>query len=697
MYPPQQPPPGQPPGPPSGQQPQPPPMRPKPPYPVKDIPLNTGEDSHQPTSASIKFDTGPKKKISEGGWNALSTDLYQSIVSSDYGARSALNQNLQEWSDAYDMITYQKDTPFDDSSNLQLPYMTSQVDSLVAYVGGTVMQPRLILVTGNTSEAAKHATQLEKSMNAEVTRLRSDGTSYHEACIRALRLAMRDGTSVFEVLWARNRRRRTLVTNTPQIDDEGDWVTDENGDGVYQETRTEVDDYVKDYAQITPIPLKEFGLIPAEAASIEDAAACWRVEWLYEEELNNRIRAGIFDSDEVERALTYVPSGTSDVPADPAGTYDKTASYQIGIGMSQGSLSSEFFKNRGPIKVRRIHSRQYDMNGDGVPEENIFWLHEQSQRLLGWTDYSYTDGRRPFFACRPFPRSDGFLGYSVPERLSGVQTELDTMNNERRDAISQRLISPMMVEKGSELLNRKGEYGIEKLIEVERVSGHPQGPSFSQLTLPDVPLASFQDEALVKSYGDEYTGLGQPAMGGASSGRRSATELRQRNSAQGTRLDLICKEFRTTLIQVFNFVHSLNKQYLQTPLTTGDGPDKLVLPLEVLALDYSISVVGATDPIDSITRRNENMSFIQMVGQMFPFVMQDPVKAYRLGLILFDSFGRSDASSILGTEEEAKQRGEQQAQQQAQMQQMQMAESQARIAHGTPGPSQTQQRPQQGR
>jgi hypothetical protein len=170
--------------------------------------------------------------------------------------------------------------------------------------------------------------------------------------------------------------------------------------------------------------------------------------------------------------------------------------------------------------------------------------------------------------------------------------------------------------------------------------------------------------------------------------------MRQRNAAQGTRLDLICKEFRTTLIQVFNFVHMLNKQYLQTPPNVGDSNDKLTLPLEALALDYNISVVGATDPIDSITRRNENMTFVEQVAKLFPWVMQDPVKSYYLGLILFDSFGRSDATTILGTEDEAKQRAQQQAQQAKQMQQLQIAETQARIQHGGNSPRSSAPPPQ---
>lgn len=646
----------------------------------KNIPVNSGVETHQPDDATLRFDSGAKKKLSDPDWTALSNDLFNSIVTADYGARGPLNKNLKEWSDAYDMIQYELDTPFENSSNLQLPYLTSQVNSLVAYIAGTVLQPSLMLVTGNTGPAQQMAARVEKFYNAEITRLRADGSSYQSHFIDLLRLGLRDGVGIMEVLWARDRRRLVTVTNVPVVDElTGNWKLDDNGDPMFEEKRDEADVYVKDYAQVTNIPLKEFILIPAEARSIEDAAAVVRTEWLYEDELDRRVRAGFFDGDEVEQALNWVPTGMSDVAADPAGTYDKSASYQLGIGMAQGSLTSKFFKNRGPIKVRRFHSRQYDMNGDGIPEENIFWLHEYSQRMLGWIPYDYADGKRPFFAFKPFPRADQFLGFSVPEMEAGVQTELDTIHNERRNAITARMEAPLAVEEGSTLLNRKGEFGMQKVIEVERVG---QNASFQQLTMPDVPLADFQQEALVKSYGDELTGLGAPSMGQQSSGKRSATEMRQRNAAQGTRLDLNCKEFRTSLIQVMNFVHALNKQYLRTPPATMVGSEKLTLPLESLMLDYTISVSGATDPIDSITRRNENMTFVELVTKLFPWIAQDPVKSWHLAQILFDVFNRADAQLITGTEDEARQRAEQQAKQAQMQQQLAMQDAQAKAQMG---------------
>lgn len=616
-----------------------------------EIPVHTGTSTLAPPYPTMRFSTDAPSKISEADWSALSNDL-ASAVNASITARGPLEQNLKEWSDAYDMITPdQENWPFEDASNIQLPYMPAQLESLVAYIAGTVLVPRLYIVTGNTPQAAGVSYRVEKFYNAELTRLRSDGSSYFSRHVDWLHMSLRDGTCVLEVLWNRRRQRKRSVMYVPKRDPQTGIVQmAPDGQPLWEEQVNEVDVFVKDYAELTPVPLKEFILIPDEARSIEDAVGVGRVEWLYEDQLDRMVRAGLLDSDEVERALVYVQSGGSDVAADRQGTYDKSASEQIGIGQGQGSIVSRFFVNRGPLKVWRIHSRQFDMNGDGVPEENIFWLHEQSGRMLGWMPYDYASGQRPFFAFSPFPRPDRFYGFSLPERLAGVSSEMDLNHNARNNQIAFRLQPPMGVQSGSELLNKKGQWRPGAMIEMESLE--ESNPSMRILTQPDVPLSSWQEEALLKSYGNDYTGLSQPAMGTQSNGKRSATELRQQNAGQGTRINLICTRFRIAAGQVINFVHQLNKQYLQSDPETVADQQYFKLGLDELAQDFTIGIAGATDPIDSVTRRNENMTLFELLMKV-PFVAQNPMRVWYALRSLLESFGRADIYQLIGTEQDA--------------------------------------------
>lgn len=665
---------GLPPGPginaPDAPQTQPPPTAPgannPPPGPPPDqIPLHTGTSTPQPDAPYVRFDTGAPKRVSEQRWTEVSNDLYQSIDAT-LSARQPLMDNLREWSDRYDMIVEEKDFPFEDSSNVSLPYMPAQLESLVAYTAGAVIVPRMFIVQGNTPVAIPNAAMVEKFYNTELLRLRSDGSSYFSRLIDWLHMSYRDGTAVMEVLWNRQRRRKLSTSYVPKIDDLTGMPMMENGMPVWEERTEEVDVYVKDYAEWTPIPLKEFVLIPDEARSIEDAAAVARVEWLYEDQLDRMVRAGVLDSDECEMALRYAMMGTNDIASDRTGVYDKNASRQIAIGIGQGAMASPTFKNRGPIKVWRIHSRQHDMNGDGLVEENIFWLHELSQRMLGWMPYDYATGQRPFFSFSPFPRPDRFYGFSLPERLSGVQEAMDFQVNSRDDQIALRMKPPMFVKEGAEVLLKDGVWYPGAMIEVE--SNNDADPTIKIPTQPDIPISSWQQEALFKSYGNDYTGLSQPAMGTQGQGKRSATELKQQNMGQGTRLNLVNMRYRVSCQQVINFTHTLNKQYMKTSPQTVDNMQIFTVPLDVMAQDYTIGIAGMTDPLDSTTRKTEMMTLFELMMKV-PLIAQNPLRTWYWMRSVLEAFGRADVYQLIGTEQDAQQAAQMmQAQQQLQLQ-----------------------------
>lgn len=660
----------------------------------RDIPVHSGVQTPQPDHPSMRFATDAPPKISAGRWTALSNDLYQTYYASN-AARGPLNKNLAEWAAAYDMITAQKDWPFVNSSNLALPYTATQLESLLSYVAANVYTPRPFMVTGRTPQAAGNAAKVENYYNGEWLRLRADGSSYFQRAIEFLHLSLRDGVGVGEILWNRRRQRKRSVMPIPRLDETGQAQFGPDGMPLFDMHTQEVDVYVKDYAEWRNCSLKEFGMCPTESRSIEEAPAVWCVDWLMEDQMSRMIRAGLLDRDECEAALTYDMNGTSEVASDPQGVYDKNASQQIGLGMGQGSLTSKEFQNRGPSKIIRIHSRQFDMNGDKEPEENIFWLHELSQRMIGWTPYDYAaDGgvRRPFFSYAPFPRADNWYGYSIVERLAGIETELRATHNSRNDRIQFGMFPPAIVPTGSEMLNRKGRWYPGEMLEGDFL---PNGePAVKFIQLQDVPISSWQEEASLKAYGSEYTGLSNPMVGGQSSGRRSATETRQQNAAGGVRLNLLASRLRVSLGQIINFIHALNKQYLREDPEVMVGKEVFTLPLEILEMDYIIGISGATDPIDSVTRRNESLAFFQ-VGMSTPEVAQSPMRRYYWLKMLGEAFNRQDLQQLIGTEQEAQQREEQFQQQQKMMAMAQAmgigGQPQQQQSHGQKNPPQHSQ------
>jgi hypothetical protein len=368
--------------------------------------------------------------------------------------------------------------------------------------------------------------------------------------------------------------------------------------------------------------------------------------------------------EQVERALSYVDNGTTDdVASDRQGYYDKTVGGQIQVGSAQGSQTSKFFKERGPIKVFRIHSRQYDLDGDDVCEENIFYYHDRTQMLLGWMPYEYLTDERPIFEFSQAPRPMEATGYSFPLRLGVLAAEISKMYNDRNNAVDIKTSPPRIVRAGAKMDTNHNQYGPD--VEWE---GEPDAVTFLQT--PEIPVASFQQETLTKQYVTELTGQNQPSMGAQSSGRRTATENRIQSAANGTRNDLIVMRFRVACRALINFTHRRKLQYMPDgDIQKSDGGGPFTISKEILSQDYRIDVSGASDPLDAATRLSQDMGIFEMLSKD-PMIMSDPVKHYYLLRKILEDAGTQNIEQIIGTADEAmqmKQAQQQQAQQQAAM------------------------------
>ncbi|MGH7745933.1 MAG: hypothetical protein ACREQ5_14315, partial [Candidatus Dormibacteria bacterium] len=345
-----------------------------------------------PGNAPVSLSTG-RVSIDENDWADLSNDLYQ-MMNAALSERQTFDQNLNEWNDLYEMRQDQVDWPWVNSSSLVIPIIPAQLDAIVAYIFGKVFVPRFVMVSGNTPEAQLKASKVERYYNAELVRPRGT-TTWYDRFMTFSHLAFRDGYSVMEVMWHKTTQKRHIVKNQPQVDEDGIPVLDmDTGETKTVKTTETVEIISYDDVDLQPVLAKDFVIIPAFSESVEAAVSVARALYMYEDQLQAMYKSrsnpdGVLSKKMVELALSYVPTGTNDYTTDRQGYYDRTMGDQMAGGIGQGFQASRFWKNRGPLKIWRIHSRAYDMDGDGIPEENIFWWHELSQQMLGWAPYSY--------------------------------------------------------------------------------------------------------------------------------------------------------------------------------------------------------------------------------------------------------------------------------------------------------------------
>jgi len=614
-----------------------------------------------------------KRRITDGQWTSLANSVWQ-VVTTSYTARRPLELNIIEWERGYELEVAPKNFPWVGCSNLVVPIVPSKMDTLLAQIASQVFVPEFYIVSGNTKEAQSVAYKVQRYLNAEFRRQRGSDTWFEEH-LKMLHLGLYHGTAVMESMWKYRRRRKSFGILTESVDDDGLPDLDENGDPIMKRImRTkDVDEY--NDVNLRAVRLRDFMLIPDEATSIEQAAGVARAEWLYENDLKAMVAEGLLDAEWVEKALAYVPAGLSDVSSDRQGYYDKIAGGQLIVGQGQGLVSDEFFRNRGPIKVWRVHSDQWDMDGDGWAEENVFWCHELSEYLLGWCPDNYIAPTRPFTAFSPFPRPDRFYGFSLVERLLPLQGEASTIRNQRNDAQDLATSPPLLVNRNEEIHDKGMIWGPGKQWPVADVD-----KAAKQIAVVQPGAQAYQEEQIVNTYADQLSGLSAPTDGAPTSSRRTATEIKAKASATNVRAALVAMFLRITSRSIIQYVWKLKRQYPR------EAQSELDLDPAIMGLDFQIDVAGINDPINNDENVQESLALFNLFHQD-PDIQGNAVARYELKKSVLSSMHVRNMDAIIGTAEEAQQRKEQEAQQkQMQMQAMAVAAQQGMMpgANGKP-------------
>lgn len=623
--------------------------------------------TQQPQSAIDPY----KIRIPAENRNALGFDLMNQI-NQGIADRATFNVNLDYYEQLYEMHVEPRGGPDPTPSNVFIPLVPEVVDTMSARLASLLFQPRFFVVNGNTPQAAAVQAPVERYLNAELAR-----NSWVDPLYLWVQQSLLYGNGILGVFWKRRTSMRKRVMYGPKMDeDTGLPIIDETTGKpkafkqIVSEPMTEFDD-----VDLQVIPLKEFIVFPIWSKSIDEALAVARKVRLSEEELNAMVEAGVLWKDAVEYALNFNAQGMDERPEDQEGLVQVDADDQLNI--SGGTVNqSPYRRQRGPLECWQIHTKQYDMDGDGTFEENIFWVHEASSHALGYDAYAYWHGHRPYVAAIGMPRDQIFYGFAVPERLKTLQSEVNTKENQKNDAID-RAISPTLVHiNGARCLSGDNKIGPDAEWEIEGVQSVQEAIGFLQH--PEVPLSTWQEQQWLYERALSMMGLNAPMLGGQSSGRRTAREIQAQMSSAGIRIDLIANRIREALREAAYQIVQLKLQYgpEESSVTVVDQgvPQKLVLPKQYLAEDLNIDIAGAGGPLDRSSRAQDMMILYTLLMKN-PLVMQNMVHVYNVTQMMLEEHNRPDVQALIGTQEDAQKMQEQiqaMQQQQAQMQQQQM-------------------------
>ena len=613
-------------------------------------------------------------------WSVYGTAIYEGITNS-LSDRSDFDQLLDYYNDLYEMNISPTNTPWPNAPSVCVPLVRTQLEAVVSRLASAVFVPRLFVVNGNTQEAAQSQHEVERYYNAEFRKRR-----ILDKLLIGLHLCARDGTAIMENVWKKKTVKRKVLVYTPVLDEQGAPRVDKNGKIIREKsiedmTVTEVDAF-----DPQPIELRDFIVGPAWATSIESAEFVAVKKMLTQNDLQQMVNAGTLNEEWTEKAWGYLTQGDNDLDSDPQGT----ATYQLGGTINVGDAGTmdpagenePGQKLRGSLRVWRVHSNQFDLDGDGLAEENVFWIHDESQFLLGWAPYEYWHGRRPFSSLCLMPRPNRFYGFGIPESLRGLQEEASAIHNQRLAYMDLILSPPRYRVAGTKFEDQEKRWGPEAEVEVGA-----QG-DYGIIGLPEVPESTWSEESMLIRYAGQLTGIdgpGQPMVGNQ---KIPAKQQQMYQQSANIRLDLMALQVRQWIEDILWQWHHLNLQYGPDQFTTSaintqGQPEKLMLDKEVLSQDYDMTVAGMAGPLDRDSRRSDTMTLYSLLLQN-PLVSGNLSRVWAATMMVLEDFNRPDVPNLIGTAQNAM--DQQKAQQDAAQQQQEDAKQMALIQHANTTP-----------
>ena len=630
-----------------------------------------------------QIDTNPQSEVEVAGVR-VPGELRKRIASSLHNAydqalsdRSGIDATIRVAESNYEMSVGPKTFPWPNSSNCFIPLIPEQVDSVVDNTQASVFVPSFFLVLPNTEPAQMSSHKVQRYYNSQLTARRPRMLSWKQECEDYLHLSALHGTSYMDVTYMQKTSKRRYAVLDTETDGNGmQLLHPTTGEAMVTSTIREVE--VEEYNDVVweALELRDIVLIPARAKSVNDADSVVRIMYLTENDLYSMVeqpakdgkprRPGLW-KDVVDEVVKSVAVGTTERPLDTRGTQTYSVGGQVNPDSPSGTDGLDGRLKTTEFEILRFQTKAYSLTPDGMAEHMVFYLHRETEKLLGAWRFPYHHNRPTVVSLSLLRRPKRAYGYGVPERLRTLQSEVNANNNQRRDQINLRLSPPRRQDPGVKILGGDdGEWGPHI-----RIIGPKD--SYEILAVPDIAISSERDEDRLYAMAGRIMGQSPLSVGVMPNKKTDKAEADAAAKGQSSRQGAMSANVRYAMMDIFWLTHELKKQYLpdQISFTTQDGskPERLTLTKEELEQDYDLLVAGMGGSQDKAAERDQ----VMLLHQMFtarPDIQASPEHLYAFDRLVLENFDRPDIETLIGSPQDAQIRMQKLQQQQAQMEAM---------------------------
>lgn len=488
----------------------------------------------------------------------------------------------QEWRDHYRRY---RSRPAEkrEGSNIFVPQTFMIVDVITNRAAESLFNTRpYVSVLPRDEDQSENARKVQELLDWQLTDIINVDRVFAEEILPSLAIY---GTAIVYTAWKTEKRKvkRPYTRQAPVTDEDGVPIMDaDTGGPVFEPSYTdeegkrlveEREETVYDDPVLQNIDLADFFVDP-QASRLEDARYCGHLEY--------RSKA---DIQRLENTAGWKVDWTQVTPVQNKAHGAKERQADQGYGDGQDD-SATLDSKKGLYEVRH------------------YW--ELEKHVVFVDEYCALDEGNPYWHGNlPYKRAcyvnipGEFYGLGLPEMLSALQDELNTVRNQRIDYNSMTLRRMWKLRKGCGLTARDLVWRQNGVLQVENMD------DVAEILVQQLPASAFQTEEGIKQDMKDVTGCHDILMGLAPSDETATTTMTKDNNAS-IRFKRLCAELaESVLVPVARDIIAMDQQFMtekkrvvlnpEAPLTEG-GSD-LISPLDVEGEFDLIYVGSSVDPL----------------------------------------------------------------------------------------------------
>lgn len=538
-----------------------------------------------------------------------------------------LIERCKEWDRQWDGAMPHKDFPWKHCSNLNVPITSAIGDTLLAYLVRLLLGQRpLIRVKPRSDTLRRNARVMEAVIDDQAY----NDSNLFQAMVEAFHDGLRYGVWAVLVDWEDHELQIPTRIAVPK--------QDETGTIVEFEDKTVLRTKRISRPKIIPQNISEIVVSPG--------ATC-----LNRDGVGNPAEYVIFRRYFTHDELLQYDDGTG----GPYFNLDLLSTNERNI-----SIDEVLVEREERLGIDRRQQRSYDYEGlegwywydidnDGEKELCIFTVIIDNDKpvLVRMQECPYRHYKIPLIWQKLFPER-GLYSRSVPAWLKDIQDEMNTIHNQRRDAVSLSLLKMWKYRLGSRF-DANQELYPGCMIGVMDMDDFAPVVSYENGIIPAIT-----EEQLLNDYVEKMTGITDYSLG-----RESA--LNTHPTATGTlaliqnanmRIDLIAKYWRNGgLRELGELLGALNQQFYPVErylepynnFELIDDLDQGMLRVLISDLDgdFKYEYLGNSNMIDKNIDRQQAV-FLYDLLQSNPLVRDNPHAIHDLTRELLHTFGKND-------------------------------------------------------